>query len=160
MNLRKAQAGDIPAILTVMEAARGIMRASGNPFQWPEGYPSSEKIAEDLAAGVGYVLEEDGIVGYFACIPGPDPTYTVIEEGAWLDDEAPYYVIHRIASQPQTHGVFAAMLAFAGRLSGNLRIDTHRDNRIMQHLLQKHGFSYCGIIHLLNGEPRLAYQRI
>ena len=30
----------------------------------------------------------------------------------------------------------------------------------MQHLLEKHGFSYCGIIYLANGDPRLAYQRL
>ena len=36
----------------------------------------------------------------------------------------------------------------------------HRDNHIMQHLLAKHGFSQCGIIHLLNGDERLAYQKV
>ena len=30
----------------------------------------------------------------------------------------------------------------------------------MQHNLLKHGFSYCGIIYLANGDERLAYQRI
>ena len=30
----------------------------------------------------------------------------------------------------------------------------------MQHNLLKHGFTYCGIIYLLNGDERLAYQRI
>ena len=27
-------------------------------------------------------------------------------------------------------------------------------------LLARHGFSYCGIIYLKNGSPRLAYQRV
>ena len=40
-----------------------------------------------------------------------------------------------------------------------LRIDTHRDNKIMQTLLAKNGFQYCGVIRLTNGEPRLAYYR-
>jgi hypothetical protein len=30
----------------------------------------------------------------------------------------------------------------------------------MQHNIQKHGFVYCGIIHLLSGDERLAYQKI
>ena len=30
----------------------------------------------------------------------------------------------------------------------------------MQGLLARHGFSYCGIIYLKNGSPRLAYQRV
>ena len=38
--------------------------------------------------------------------------------------------------------------------------DTHRDHRIMQHLLEKHGFTYCGVIYLASGDERLAYQRI
>ena len=42
----------------------------------------------------------------------------------------------------------------------NIRIDTHRDNRIMQHNIEKHGFTYCGIIYLANGDERLAYQKL
>ena len=41
----------------------------------------------------------------------------------------------------------------------NIRIDTHRDNKIMQHNLLKHGFTYCGIIYLLSGDERLVYQK-
>jgi hypothetical protein len=29
----------------------------------------------------------------------------------------------------------------------------------MQHLIEKHGFSYCGIIWLEDGTERLAYER-
>ena len=39
-----------------------------------------------------------------------------------------------------------------------LRIDTHRDNRILQHLALKHGFRFCGTVFLPDGDPRLAYQ--
>ncbi|MBQ6911167.1 MAG: N-acetyltransferase [Bacteroidales bacterium] len=161
MIIRPAVAADIPAIMTVLEAARGIMRASGNPFQWPDGYPTQAMIEKDLAEGVGRVFEAEGaVVGYFACIPGPDPTYAYIEDGAWLEDTLPYYVIHRIASLPDVHGIFQGIIDYTGRLTGNIRIDTHKDNRIMQHALEKHGFTYCGIIYLTNGAPRLAYQRI
>jgi len=38
-------------------------------------------------------------------------------------------------------------------------VDTHEDNQTMQALLGKHGFSYCGIIHLANGDPRMAYMK-
>ena len=37
-------------------------------------------------------------------------------------------------------------------------IDTHRDNVIMRHVIDRYGFTYCGIIYLLNGDERLAYQ--
>ena len=42
----------------------------------------------------------------------------------------------------------------------SLRADTHADNKIMQHVLEKNGFRKCGIIHLANGDPRLAYEKM
>lgn len=42
----------------------------------------------------------------------------------------------------------------------NLRADTHRDNHILQYILKKHGFKYCGIILLANGDERLAFQKV
>lgn len=90
-------------------------------------------------------------------VASPDPTYARIYDGAWLDDE-PYYVLHRIASKAGAHGVMAAVMEYALSVSESLRIDTHADNRIMQHNVLKYGFRYCGVIYLANGDPRLAYQ--
>ena len=30
----------------------------------------------------------------------------------------------------------------------------------MQYLIEKCGFSYCGVIHVDDGSPRLAYERV
>ena len=38
-----------------------------------------------------------------------------------------------------------------------LRIDTHEDNHVMQQAVQKLGFRKCGIIHIADGTPRIAY---
>lgn len=161
LTIRTAIEKDIPAIMKVLEAGRGIMLASGNLHQWAAGYPTEAMVRGDIGPGYGKIMEQEGeVVAYFACIPSPDPTYSYIEGGAWLDDEKPYYVIHRIASFPQVHGVFTAMMSYLEGITDNIRIDTHKDNKIMQGLLERFGFSYCGIIYLLNGDPRLAYQRI
>ena len=161
MIIRTATLGDLPAIMAVLKAGRGIMLASGNLHQWPEGYPTEEMVRRDLGPGFGKVMEENGrVVAYFACIPSPDPTYAIIYEGRWLDNERPYYVVHRIASFPEVHGVFKAMMAYLDGITDNIRIDTHRDNKIMQHNLAKYGFAYCGIIHIASGAERLAYQRL
>ena len=161
LQLRQATERDLPAIMAVLEAGRGIMLASGNPDLWAKGYPTEEMVRKDLSGGYGTVMEEaDRVVAYFACIPSPDPTYAVIEDGAWLDDEKPYYVVHRIASYPEVHGVFKTMMEYLDTLTDNIRIDTHRDNKIMQHNLAKYGFEYCGIIHIASGAERLAYQRL
>ena len=161
MTLRTATEADIPAIMKILESGRGIMLASGNLHQWPQGYPTEEMVRRDIGPGYGKVMEEEGRqVAYFACIPSPDPTYAVIYDGAWEKDEKPYYVVHRIASFPQVHGVFKTMMEYLDALTDNIRIDTHRDNKIMQHNLAKYGFKYCGIIHIASGAERLAYQRI
>ena len=36
----------------------------------------------------------------------------------------------------------------------------YNENLTMQHIVAKAGFSYCGIIHLEDGDPRLAYQLV
>ena len=147
--------------MQVFSAAKAIMVSTGNVNQWREGYPSLEVVQSDIERDGSYVIEQDGrIVGYFAFLASPDPTYATIYDGDWLDDTQPYHVIHRIASYPDVHGIFDSIIDFCAVTEPNLRIDTHRDNRIMQHVIEKHGFTYCGIIHIATGDERLAYQRV
>ena len=159
-QFRPATIVDLPRILELRDQAREIMRSYGNVNQWPEGYPLQEKFENDIEQGCSYVMTDDTglIVGTFAFIPGPDVTYKVIYDGHWLNDE-PYHVIHRIASTPESHGVLDAILNYCEALDPNIRIDTHRDNIIMRKGLEKHGYHYCGIIHLLNGDERMAFQK-
>lgn len=157
-KVRAATLTDLPAILEVISDGRATMRAEGNMNQWTCGYPSEDVLREDIAKGWGFVVcDGTATVGYFAFIQGIEPTYNVIYEGAWLAG-GDYAVIHRMAARRGAHGIFAAALSFALERCRNIRIDTHRDNRIMQHNILKHGFRYCGIIHLANGDERLAYQ--
>ena len=149
------------AIMLVMDAAKKIMRQSGNMSQWGDGYPSEAVITADMEKSGGFVIVEDGgIVGYFAFLPSPEPTYDKIYEGQWIDDETPYHVVHRIASLPSAHRIFSNIMDFCFMHDSNIRIDTHRDNTIMQHVIMKYGFTYCGIIYLLSGDERLAYQKM
>lgn len=158
-TIRKARIEDVPVIMRLIEEARGIMRSCGNVNQWINGYPSEVTIMEDINNGHCYVcVEQDGvIVASFAFIPGPEPTYREIYEGDWLDDK-PYHVVHRLASTASSHGVFNDVMDYCLDVAGNLRIDTHRDNVIMRHVIERYGFAYCGIIYLTDGAERLAYQ--
>ena len=136
------------------------MVADGNTKQWVNGYPSLAVVQADLEKKGGFVVEDDGnIVAYFAFLSSPEPTYAAIYDGKWIDDTQSYHVIHRIASLPDAHGIFQSVMEFCFAKERNIRIDTHRDNRIMQHNILKHGFSYCGIIWLEDGTERLAYER-
>lgn len=160
-KVREIKPTDISGIMQVMEAAKRIMRQSGNMHQWGDGYPSETVIFSDMEKHGGFVIEDEGsIVAYFAFLPSPEPTYSEIYDGEWIDDTLPYHVIHRIASYPEVHGIFNTIMDFCFSHDANIRIDTHRDNLIMQHNILKHGFYYCGIILLANGDERLAYQRL
>jgi hypothetical protein len=53
-RIRKALPTDMASIMQVTEAAKGIMRASGNMHQWTDGYPSEAVILSDMEKGGGY----------------------------------------------------------------------------------------------------------
>ena len=96
-------------------------------------------------------------MGTFCFILGDDPTYQQIYEGTWLNNE-PYGVIHRLATNGKQKGVSENCLNWCFERWPNLRVDTHRDNKVMQHILTKYGFQRCGIIYVKNGTERIAYQ--
>lgn len=158
--IRKATYDDVPDLMEVFRRAREIMRTSGNMNQWNDSYPSEEIVRNDISRGVCYVLceETSRILATMAFIPGPDPTYAHIHNGHWLD-ESPYHVIHRIAVREPGHNAACRLLEWAFGQTENIRIDTHKDNVIMHHILRKHGFTHCGVIYLLDGAPREAFQK-
>ncbi len=159
MEIRLANERDLLQIMRVIDAARAFMVSSGNPNQWKPGYPTAQMIQKDIHGGHFYVVEQDGnLCGCFAFIIGADATYAKIE-GDWLSDTL-YGTIHRIASDQTVHGLFSEVLRFCEEKCGHIRIDTHQDNKVMRGLIEKHGFSYCGIIYIADGSPRLAYERI
>lgn len=156
--IRKATYDDIPDLMEIFRKAKEIMRSSGNLHQWNDIYPSAEIVRKDIDNGHCIVLcKEDRIIATMAFIPGPDPTYRHIE-GSWLNDD-PYYVIHRIAAIEPGHNAAEVLFDWAFSHTSSIRIDTHRDNVIMHHILTRYGFTHCGIIYLANGDPREAYQK-
>lgn len=161
MIIRRSAPADLPEMLQMYAGARERMAANGNPHQWgDEGYPKEELLRADMAVGHGYVMEQDGhLVGAFAFIIGDDPTYAYIEDGQWLND-APYGTIHRICSDGVTRGVVSEAVRWCRGVIRNLRIDTHFDNHLMQHVIEKNGFKRCGVIYVEDGSPRIAYQQL
>ena len=159
MEIRKTTLADLPEVMEVYAIARNFMRKTGNLTQWTGGYPQEALIREDIASGDSYVAVENGkIEVVFLFRKGEDPTYKVIEDGAWLNDE-PYAVLHRIASRGEVKGAGSACIQWCLAQWPNLRGDTHADNHVMQHVLEKNGFVKCGRIYVADGSPRIAYQR-
>jgi len=157
MDIRPATHADLDRLMEVYEAARQYMRREGNTVQWTNGYPSREKLASDIDNDSLYAVEQDGEVhGAFVYALGEDEFYQTID-GEWLNDE-PYGTIHRVANDGALKGMFKAALEFSKAICPNVRIDTHETNATMRHVLEKNGFKECGIIHVADGTPRVAYQ--
>ena len=73
--IREARMKDMAEIMKVMDAAKQIMRQSGNMHQWGDGYPSEAIITSDMEKSGAFVIVDDGaITGYFAFLPSPNVT--------------------------------------------------------------------------------------
>ena len=145
LRIRNAIASDFERIMEIYEFAQDYMIRSGNPTQWGHFYPDPALIRSDICRNVCKVIfDESGIHGVFALFDGAD--------------DAPYLTIHRIAGDGQVHDLFRCAADYCKAISQNVRIDTHADNQTMRKLIEKNGFTRCGIIHVKDGTPRIAYQ--
>ena len=165
IEVRKSTEQDLETMLAIFARARKFMAENGNPTQWAQNkWPPEDLLKQDIAEGISYVcLNEGKVVGTFVFIQGKDiePTYSEIEDGAWLDD-SPYGVIHRIASDGTVKGLGEFCINWGlERCGHHMRLDTHPDNKIAQNLLEKCGFTKCGIIHVTQDPyPRIAYEML
>ena len=159
MNVRAATVEDIDVIMEVFDAAKLFMRKTGNDKQWVDGYPSVELILNNIRNEGFYVCLSDGrVAGVFYFKVEEDPTYNKIYDGEWLN-EKPYGVVHRIASNGTCKGIAAFCLQWCFEKCNNIKVDTHRDNIVMQNVLKKNGYTQCGIIYILSGAERIAFQK-
>lgn len=157
LTVRRAAAADLPTLLQIFDNARAFMRTHGNPHQWPDSYPGAARLAAEIERGVCYVVMGEGAIqAVFCLIPGDEPTYRIIEDGAWPED-LPYATIHRMASAGQVRGIGQFCIDWCLRQGLPVRADTHADNVYMQRALEKSGFVRCGRIYTEDGSPRWAY---
>ena len=157
--IRHAQAADLPRILEIYAFARRFMAENGNSSQWAGGFPPEMLLRQDIAQRQLFAVENGGcICGVFAFIIGEEPTYARIEGGEWLSD-SPYGTIHRIAGDGSRRGLLCEAVVFCETQIAHLRIDTHPDNHIMLHLIEKNGFRKCGMISVRGG-VRCAYEKL
>ncbi len=162
MLLRKATMDEAKLCYQCIEDAREYHNSMGF-VQWHPGYPTLATIGDDIKASIGYVFEEENeIYGYCCIIIGNEPAYQVID-GKWKTDR-PYAVVHRMAFSRNARG--KGLSAKAIELIKNfciengieaIRVDTQDENKVMQHILLREGFEYCGLI-TFDGGLKLAYE--
>ncbi len=162
MLLKRATADEANLSYQFIEDARAYHRSLGF-VQWHPGYPTLTTVEDDIEAGIGYVFAEDNeIYGYCCIIIGDEPAYRVIN-GAWKTNR-PYAVVHRMAFSENARGKGLSKKAFAlikDFCAENgieaIRVDTQDENKVMQHILVRESFEYCGLITFDGGE-KLAYE--
>ena len=160
MIIRPATHADVKAAAKIYDEARDFMKESGNPDQWKGEYPNETDVLWGIQDGTSYVCDDNGevVATFYYKANADDPTYHRVYGGKWLNGE-PYSVIHRIAVKYHGRGIIDFCFNECFKAQKNIKIDTHKDNIPMQRVLKRNGFKYCGIIHLENGEERLAYQK-
>lgn len=163
MDLRKAEGGDVGAIMLVMAQARQAQRRAGFR-QWEDNYPSVDIIEADIANGTGYVLDADGDVAGYVAIAFNDSEYD--RHGDLWDTEVNYAVLHRIAIGGKYRGKGMSRILFDLSKSfieskgvRHVRIDTGVDNLPMQHILSARKYKCLGECDFVWG-IRLAYEKI
>lgn len=163
---RPATEEDLGTIMSIIADAQTYL-ASLNIDQWQDGYPTEERILEDIVHNESYlVLEEGNSIATCVLSYRPEPTYSSID-GDWLTGNVKYGVIHRLAMKATHRGkgrAHSIMSHFHNLAKLNdcdsMRIDTHQDNLGMQKLIESLGYKYCGVIVLESGAERLAYELI
>ncbi len=166
MEFRKAVESDIEDIMNIINKAQCYLKEL-EIDQWQNNYPNYDVIKEDISNNNSYVLLKDNIIiGTVAVIFNGEKTYDTIYNGQWLSD-GEYATIHRLAvdSNYRGLGISSIILENIEKMCienniNSIKVDTHRGNLPMQKFLQKHGFIYCGIIYLEDGNERIAYEKI
>lgn len=176
MNIRKSTLDDLDSIMEVLADGRTHLATLGVE-QWQGYYPQEDVIISDIERNESFVVvDEEGklLATAMLGLHGEDD-YHSIHHGMWLTSGAtepiPYAVLHRVAVCKQARGSGVSVFLItelekkaseAGRQS--VRVDTHPRNLPMRKLLDKNGYSECGIVLISHAEEfdprRVAYEKV
>lgn len=163
MDFKIAKKADTDCAWELVLMAREFLKSQGVD-QWQGEYPNRRTVADDIAAGHGYVLWEDGkIIGYTCISFDGEPCYDTLD-GSWKSSQ-PYAVIHRTAvhNRYRGRGLASLFLAEAEKLClskgvHSIRMDTDSGNQIMKRVLEKNGYTYRGVVRFDNSD-KIAFEK-
>lgn len=165
MIFRKTNKKDIDDVMRIINMSQNYFKEQGIN-QWQNNYPNPETIENDIKNKHSYVLlKDEKIVATAAISFDGESTYNKIYNGKWITEDN-YAVIHRIAvdNNLKGNGIGGEIIKITEKLClekniKSIKIDTHKDNKSMQRLLQKNNFKYCGVIYLNDGDERIAFEK-
>ena len=166
MEFRKAELEDLDEIMLIIKKAQDQFKKD-NIDQWQNNYPNEGIISADIDKGDSYVLlKDEKIVGTVYLSFDGESDYDKIYEGEWLT-HGEYAVIHRVAVDLDLKGQGLASIIMENAINickdrnfKSIKVDTHKENKAMQRLLEKNGFKYCGIIYLKDGNERIEFEKV
>lgn len=165
MEITKAKKEDVKEIMNIINQAKVYFKNNGIE-QWSKEYPNENIFEEDIDNNCSYVLKNHGIIlGTFCINIGQDKNYNEIYEGNWISDRL-YGTIHRVAilEEEKGKGIFSKIVEFCEDYcikngAYSIRVDTHKNNKSMLKVIEKHKFKKCGIIYTEDGQ-RIAFEKI
>ena len=155
--LKQANIEDIEIAMNMIDDGKKYLRQQGID-QWQTGYPDIEIVKEDIMCNRGYFVT-DGVneLAYMCVDFEGEPAYKNIK-GQWKSNED-YAVIHRLVASKQKvgKGLSDIIIQLVEKLCkqkgiNSIKVDTDNKNKIMQHVLQKNGFVYCGTVWFVDSD--------
>ena len=165
-QIKQSKINDLDQIIEILRDGRNQLASQGID-QWQGDYPNVEHVKEDINNGWAYLVQsdDDETVGALSIVEAPDHSYDELQ-GDWLIDTDKYVVIHRVAIHSSHAGKGYASALFTNVIDyikqnrkeiKTIRIDTHEDNKIMQHLITKNGFTKVGELHGVYRPSEISY---
>lgn len=165
IKLVKATQKDLDRIIEILADGRNQLAEKGVD-QWQGDYPNRDHVKEDIEKGFAFLVvsDDEQTVGALSVVAPPEHDYDTMD-GHWLIDTDKYRVIHRVAihSKHAGHGyasrMFEEVIEYMKKADDikSLRIDTHEDNKAMQHLIEKNGFKRVGTLHGVYRKNEISY---
>lgn len=162
IEMRLAKEEDVQFAADCFDCAREYQKEQGF-LQWTDEYPNITTAIEDVKSKKGFIYyEKSALIGYVCIDFDGELTYNEIQ-GEWKTNQK-YAVVHRLALSKSARGkgfskeIFRLIKEFC--IENNvfsIRVDTDKNNEIMQNILRKESFEYCGVIYFQGG-PKLAYE--
>jgi len=164
-DYHKVSIDEINRVMEIIEDARELLKLEGNG-QWQFGYPNRNDLIDDINLSRLYGVYFNDILISVCAISGYEEAYHHLYEGKWLSN-LEYLVMHRVAISKDYRGkglghhIFYLFDEVSKEMGiKSLRIDTHENNHIMRHLMESHGFIYCGKVILPPNKDRVVYEKI
>ena len=166
MKLKQATMEDFDQIISILKDGANQLAEHGVD-QWQGDYPSPDQIKEDIENGWAYlaISQDKETVGAAAIVQGPDHVYDQMD-GKWLIETDNYKVIHRVAIHSNHTGKGYATKLYHEIIDqiktnnpdiDSIRVDTHEDNKAMQHLIDKMGVKRVGTLNGVYRKGEISY---